>query len=175
GTVRPGAVVLGQRLALLGSAGDRRRRAVGGRGWHDDRRGGGGRRSARAVGVAGRLLHPDRVADICRRDFVGLFGGAVDRRAVVAGAVALVPLVGVARGFVRPAPVLLGERLALLGGAGDRGRAGRDGRVYVRPIQRGLLAVDCHGAKRVRGAGAVAVEVGIARAGDAVVAEAGDC
>src|SRR6185312_724708 len=50
-----------------------------------------------------------------------------DRPAASAGEPAAFPLVGVAGGFARPAPVRLGDRVAFLGVAGDPRRGGRLG------------------------------------------------
>src|SRR5207245_2894557 len=87
--VRPRAVVLGQRLALLVGAGDRGRRAVDrNRRRGDGGRGGGGRRFARAAAVARGLLHLDRVTDVGGRGHVCLGGGAGDFFAVGARAFA---------------------------------------------------------------------------------------
>ena len=81
GAVRPGAVLLAQRLTLLGAARDRSGAPV--------LTGAGGTttavandccRAARAAGVARGLLHADRVADVFGDRFVGLAGGAGDRR-----------------------------------------------------------------------------------------------
>src|SRR2546430_939295 len=81
-----------------------------------------GGRPARATGVARRLSHLDRVSDVAGEGRVGLTGGAGEGQATAAKTVALQPLVGEAGRFVRPCAVSLGERLALLGGSGDRGQ-----------------------------------------------------
>src|SRR5439155_884283 len=158
GCLRPGSPVLGQRLALLRGAGDRGRGFVGrlrSFGEHDGRRF-GARGSARTAGVARRLLHPERVYHVSVRGDVAIVAGAGDVRAAAAFAVALLPLVAVARGAVAPFAVLLGERLALLRGAGDARRrrvGGRRARGLgrVARVQRHLVFVDGGFAKRVAG------------------------
>src|SRR5438874_2087886 len=167
GCLRPGSPVLGQRLALLRGAGDLPTRRASGRERGDHGGGFGGRRPARATRVAGSLLHPERVAHVSGRWHVGLAGGAGDVRAAGAFAVALLPLVAVARGAVAPFAVLLGERLALLRGAGDARRrrvGGRRARGLgrVARVQRHLVFVDGGFAKRVAGTGGVAVGVVVA-------------
>src|SRR5439155_5309766 len=57
-----------------------------------------------------------------REQHVGLARGAGDRLAAASGAVALLPLVGVARRVVAPFAVRLGQRLTLLGGAANARR-----------------------------------------------------
>src|SRR5213082_1494267 len=86
-----------------------------------DRRGGGGRGAARAARVGGGLFNLERVPHVGCERHVGLARGAGDRQAAAAQAVALKPLVGVARRFVGPGAGRLGQRLALLGGTADRG------------------------------------------------------
>src|SRR5207237_2526256 len=90
----PFAVGLGERLALLGGSADRRRTFIRRRRRYDDRGCARARGAARAAGVAGRLLDPDRVADVAREENIALSRGPGDRFAVVARAVALLPLVG---------------------------------------------------------------------------------
>src|SRR5205823_4693494 len=115
----------GEGLALLGRAGDRRRRdgrraGEGGIGSAAGRAGGG----AVAVGGGGRRL--DREALVGRLDQVGRAGGPGDILEGAAGPVVLQPLVG--DGVVRIARARRGgEGLALLRRAGDRRR--RDGRL----------------------------------------------
>src|SRR5207245_1271579 len=124
GAVRPRAVRLCERLALLGGAADRRGRGVGRR--RDQYGGGLSRRgrAARAACIGRSLLNSDRVAYVAGRGYVGLFRRPRDRYAVVARAVALLPLLRKRSRAVRPRAVRLGERLALLGGAADRRRRG---------------------------------------------------
>src|SRR5207245_7400116 len=108
-------------------------------------------------GVARRLLDGDRATHVFARGHVCLRGRFGDRQAAHADAVALQPLVGEARRFVRPRAVVLGQRLTLLGGAGDgghrgvfrhrgfgdRGRRSRGGRcARAAAVARGLLHLD---------------------------------
>src|SRR5205823_4092481 len=120
--VRPLAVDLGERLTLLGGARDARSGLVRRCRWDDDRGCARGRGAARAAFVARGLLHPDRVADFARERDEGLAGGAGDGLPDAVTIFALQPLVGEAGRFVCPSVVGLGERLALLGGSGDRRR-----------------------------------------------------
>src|SRR5207244_1844609 len=124
GPVRPGAVVLGQRLPLPRAARDRGRRSVDGQRRGDTSCWRGGGRATRAARVARRLLNADRVFDVFGCEHICLAGGAGYGQAAVAKRVALQPLVGVARGTVRPRAVGLGQRLALLRRAADRRRRG---------------------------------------------------
>src|SRR6202011_130529 len=129
GVVGPGAVDLGQRLALARFAADR---GQGGVDWdgeqHDRVRFGGG--FARPARVARRLFHPQLVARVAFDGHVFLFRGSRDGRAAGQGsfAVALQPLVGEAGGGVGAGAVGLGQRFARARFAGDRGQAGVRGR-----------------------------------------------
>src|SRR5207302_388888 len=87
-----------------------------------DRRGRARDARARAALVAGFFLHSNRVAHVAGHGHIRLAGGAGDRGTVVAFAIAPQPLVAEARRDVRPRAAVLGQGLALLRCAGDRGR-----------------------------------------------------
>src|SRR5581483_1878183 len=67
-----------------------------------------------------------RVAAVCRGDGVGVCGGAVDRCAEVAVAVATLPLIGGRGRRLAPAAARDLKRLCGGGGAADRRLGGRD-------------------------------------------------
>src|SRR5205807_446851 len=126
GAVGPGAVDLGQRLALLGGARDRGRGGVGRRQrQHDCSRFRGGH-FARSAGVARGLFHPELVARVAFDGHVFLFGGTRYGRAAGEGsfAVALPTRRSSDLGAVGPGAVDLGQRLAPASFTGDRGRGG---------------------------------------------------
>ena len=73
------------------------------------------------------------MADVARAELIALAGGTEDRRAVVAGAVAVFPLISEAGRAVAPGPVGSRDRAALPRGPGHlrRGKAVRNRHVQV--------------------------------------------
>ncbi len=134
GRVGPFTVVLGQRLTLLSRTGNRGHRRVDRHRRHDERGRSRFGRATRAARVAGGLCHTQLVPDVFGDRRVGLVGRATDRHTARTRRVAAQPLIDVPGGRVRPFTVLLGQRLALLGRAGDRrqGRVGRHRRNHHR-------------------------------------------
>ena len=170
--VGPGTVALGQRLALPSGPGDarkrerhRRRRRT--RSGHEGR----GRRSGRTP-QPGRVASPSRPPGSSRQRRAALrawvWPVAPATGAVVSFAVALLPLVAVAGGGVRPRTVALGQHLALACGARDRrrrqgGRHGRRGGGGVTPVGCTSKSAPSVGVHRRR---VVQLQVGLVPASD---------